>query len=116
MKPSDQLKAIYQRKRAALYSISLAFAGQELAGFRARQPSGSGVVGEFWTNQTSVAADSVFSDAFVDKDDMGWFISHGVDYGVYLELANDRKHEALRPIVEAAFPKFMEAVRGLYAD
>jgi len=116
MKPSDQLKEIYQRKRAALYAICLAYAAQALSEFRARQPSGSGVVGEFWTNQTSVAADSVFSDGFVDKDDVGWFLAHGVEYGVYLELANDRQHEALRPIVEGMFPKFMDAVRGIYAD
>ena len=115
MKPSDQLKEIYQKKRAALYSLCLAFAGAALSEFRSRQPGGSGVTGEFWTNQTSVAADSVFSDAFVDKDDVGWFLAHGVEYGVYLELANDRQHEALRPIVEAMFPKFMDAVRSVYA-
>ena len=116
MSASDQLAAIYQRRRAAVYALCLGFAGYALAAFRERQPMGSGNGGKYWENQTGVAAAEVFSDAFSESDEIGWFLAHGVEYGVYLEIANDRQNEALRPIVEEFFPKFMAQVRAIYAD
>lgn len=116
MRASDQLAAIYQRRRAAVYALCLGFAGYALAKFREEQPAIFAASGEYWTNQTTVAAQMVFSDAFSEGDAVGWFLAHGVEYGVYLELANDRQNEALRPIVEEFFPKFMQQVRAIYAD
>lgn len=37
-------------------------------------------------------------------------ISHGVDYGIYLEMCNERKYAILEPTVKAIGPK---AVNGL---
>jgi len=37
-------------------------------------------------------------------------LSHGVDYGVYLELANEGKYAILWPTVQSCSPK---AIRGL---
>jgi hypothetical protein len=121
------LDGVFERKKAALYALCLEYAGSVLAEFRARQPVStfdssflakysSANVGYFWTNRTGTAAAEVFSDAFLGDDAMGWFLAHGVDYGVYLELANDRRHAALQPLVAEFYPKFLSQAQALYAD
>jgi hypothetical protein len=118
---------IYSRRRAAVYALCLAYAGQILAEFRTQQLVGPGGgswidryngrgIGRYWNNQTETAARTVFSKAFTDGADIGFFISHMVEYGVYLELANDRRHEALRPIIEKAYPAFRRDIEALYSD
>lgn len=37
-------------------------------------------------------------------------LSHGVDYGVYLEFCNEKKYAVLRPTIDYISPK---AIRGL---
>lgn len=124
---SRNIGAIYARKRAAVLAICLAYAGQILKEFRIQQMTGPGGgswidryngrgKGRYWNNQTENAARQVFADAFIDGDDLGFFIAHMVDYGVYLELANDRRHEALRPLIEKFYPLFRRDLEAIYAD
>jgi len=124
---SANLDAIFERKRAAVLALCLAYAGQILAEFRVQQLVGPGGgswidryngrgAGRYWNNQTESAAKTVFADAFIDGEDIGFFIAHMMDYGVYLELANDRRHEALRPLIEQFFPAFKRDLAALYAD
>ncbi|MDD5303036.1 MAG: hypothetical protein PHS14_07985 [Elusimicrobia bacterium] len=124
---SRNLDAIYARKRAAVFALCLHYAALVLAEFREQQmvgPGGGSWIdryngrgkGRYWNNQTETAAREVFSDAFSDGDDIGFFIAHMVEYGVYLELANDRRHEALRPLIEKYYPRFRKDVEAIYAD
>jgi hypothetical protein len=121
------LDAIFARKRAAAFALCLAYAGQILSEFRVQQLVGPGGgswidryngrgTGRYWNNQTETAAKTVFADAFTDGDDIGFFIAHLVEYGVYLELANDRRHEALRPLIEKFYPLFKRDLAAIYAD
>ena len=114
--PAKKIREIYLIRRKAVLALCLAYAGKVLAEFHSRQPSALGASGRYWTNQTGVAADSVFSDAFIEGDSIGFFLSHAVEYGVYLELANSRRNEALRPLIEEFFPAFERDLRSLYAD
>jgi hypothetical protein len=113
---SRNLDAIFAHKRADVLALCLRFAGGIKAEFRVRQLVGQGVRGQYWTERLENAAKTVFSDAFIDGDDLGFYIAHMMDYGVYLELANDRKHEALRPLIEEFYPKFKAALQVIYAD
>lgn len=108
------IEDIYDRRRAAVYALSLDYAAKALAEFKRRQPRGIGNSGDFWTNQSSQAADRVFSDAYIQGEVIGWFLAHAVDYGVYLELANDRQNEALTPIIRELAPKFRRAIKDMY--
>lgn len=45
-----------------------------------------------------------------------WFLAHGVRYGVYVELANDRRYEAIRPIIQRFAGRFIAEVKALYGD
>jgi hypothetical protein len=124
---SRNLDAIFARKRAAVLALCLAYAAQILAEFRVQQLVGPGGgswidryngqgVGRYWNNQTETAAKTVFADAYIDGEDLGFFIAHMMDYGVYLELANDRRHEALRPLIEKYYPLFRRDLQAIYAD
>ena len=89
-----------RRREAAVFALAKAYSGEVLDYFHKRQPYAQGETGEYWTNQTSEAVKAVFSEAFQQSDAIGFFLAHGKEYGVYLELANDRQNEMLRPIIE----------------
>lgn len=120
----ENIAAIFERRRSAAIALCIEYAGRILAEFRKRQPpdaastwiaqyNGVGT-GDYWNNQTTAAARSVFSDAIVEDDEIGFFIAHMVEYGVYLELANDRRHEALRPLIEEFYEPFRKDLSELY--
>ena len=94
----------------AVFALSLEFAAKALNDFRQRQGTN-----EFWTNRTKIAKDTVFADAFLEQNIVGWFIAHSVEYGVYLELANNRQNEALRPIIRKWVKPFRRELKKLYA-
>lgn len=105
------IKSIYERRRQAVYALSLNYAARALNAFRAAQGTN-----RFWMNQTGQARDRMFSNAELTDNVVSWFMAHGVSYGVYLELANDRQHEALRPIIAALFPRFKRDLEQIYGD
>jgi hypothetical protein len=113
-KVKKRIRSIYDVRRAQIYGISLQYAAMALRDFQIQQRISPHSFGNFWNNQTAQAAARVFSRAFKDERSVGWFLAHGVFYGVYLELANDRKHEALRPIVQQYAEKFLKDIRKLY--
>ena len=93
------IAAIYKERKAKLYALALSYAGQAINKARSEKE---------WTDRTSQAKDRMFAEAFIDGSDIGFFLSHGVDYGLYLELANDRRYEIIRPVIEELAPKFYE--------
>lgn len=105
------IEDIYRKKEAALYALCLNYAALALQYFRSAQGGG-----RFWRNQTNQAMDRMFTDAFRDSKFIGWLMSHGVSYGVYLELANDRRHEAIRPVIQRYAGRFIAAAKRIYSD
>jgi len=81
--------------------------------FLTNQPAQQGAVGKYWSNITSDARNRVFSEVIDQATAVGFFMAHGIDYGVYLELANDRQNEALRPLIEKYGNLFIQRVRKL---
>ncbi len=106
---SRRIKGIYERRRLAVYALSLSYAARALNYFRQNQDNNA-----YWSNRTYQARDRVFADAQIEGDIVSWFIAHGVDYGVYLELANNRLHEALRPTIVHFFDDFKKDLESLY--
>jgi len=104
-------ESLFERKRAALYALSLRYAAEALNDFRKKQAQNA-----YWTNRTGTARDLVFSDAYLEETEVGWFIAHGVEYGVYLELANNGRYEALRPTIKEFAKPFFNDAKKLYKD
>jgi len=108
-KVKRSINDIYKRRVIASYALCKWYAGRAQEIFRRFQ-----MFNVFWNNQTSTAYNEVYGSEYKDKGDIGWFLSHAVEYGIYLELANDRKHEALRPIVQDLLPEFQEDLRKIW--
>jgi len=56
----------------------------------------------------------MFARAFNEGKDYGWFIAHGVDYGVYLTLANDRRNDALTFIIRKFAGRYFNDVKKVF--
>lgn len=104
------IEAMWDRRRAAVSALCAQYAGYALQNFRMKQAQSA-----FWTNRTGIAQDTVFSGVISERAVAGFFLAHAVEYGVYLELANDRRHQSLLPIVSGLYARFkrdLEEVLG----
>lgn len=109
MSVPDNIVKIIEQRKVKLFALSLSYAGKAINIFRQRQTGN-----QYWENKTSDAEKKMFSNAFIDGNEIGFFLSHGVEYGVYLELANDRQNEAIRPIMLELAPEFFKAVKEIF--
>ena len=103
------IDALYDRTKAAVYALCKQYAGLALQRFRQKQARDA-----YWNNQTNTAYNTVFSDAELTREYCEFFLAQSVEYGVYLELANDRKHEAIRPTVMAFYSRFMRDLEKIF--
>ena len=108
-KIADNVKEIYKKRRALVVALSISYSQRALNLFNAKQGND-----EFWNNQTFQAKDSVFAEEINTNSFVGFFIAHAKDYGVFLELKDNRKNEALRPIINALYPDFIKDLKRIY--
>ena len=108
-KVSRNIEEIYRRREIIAFALASSFAVRALNLFRNNQ-SGE----KYWQNQTQQAFQRVFSDAFKENNAIGFYIAHGVEYGISLELANNRDHAALRPITSGLAINFIRQLKQLY--
>lgn len=111
MSVGSTVKDIFDRRVAALYAEAQRLAAEALAELQDQQRDN-----QFWNNETFQALQRLFADAFQDDDAVGFFLAHGVEYGVYLELANNRQNEALRPMIEKYALKFKLFAQELFGS
>lgn len=105
------IESIMGRKILAAVALCHLYAGLSLQAFRVAQAQD-----EFWTNQTNMAYNTVFSGVVLTEQFVGFYLAHLMEYGVYLEMANNRLHESLRPIVTGLVDKFVEDVKKTFGD
>jgi len=106
---SKNIENLYDKRRVAVYALCLNYAARALRYFRQEQRQEW-----YWDNQTNIAMNTVFSKAFKDDNTLGFFLAHTQQYGIKLELGNNRRHEALRPIINKYLPKFQADLAKLY--
>ena len=104
----NNITKLYEFRKAKIYAQAVDFAGRALNMFKREQGEQT-----FWTNRTNQANSRMFAKAFIDDNDIGFFMSHHMIYGIYLELANDRQNEAIRPIMLHWAPLFIKAVKEI---
>lgn len=115
-KVKQNINAIYERRRAAVYALCLEYAARAIEWFHDIQPPIPDSWGAFWNNQTGQASLRMKTDAFIEGDIIGWFMAHTVEYGPYLELSNNRQNEAIRPVIRHFAGYFFEDIRKLYGE
>lgn len=105
------VKRAYNFKVEKAYRLCLAYAGYFKQRFRQKQAQNA-----YWNNQTGTAYATVESGAEKLDAELVAYLMQTVDYGLYLELANNRKHEAIRPTVMAFYSRFMRDVEKVFGE
>lgn len=63
-----------------------------------------------WTDRSSRAKQSLYSDSYWFGNVLRVELGHGVDYGIYLEFCNEKKYAIIKPTIDIISP---QAIRGL---
>ena len=66
-----------------------------------------------WTDRTGHARQRLTGWVEVLANKVRINIGHGVDYGVYLELCNERRYEILQPTINACSKEVLNGFSGL---
>jgi hypothetical protein len=112
----NKIKDIFATRVAQIEALDRLYASMAIIYFNSVQPPQPGRKGKFWHNILGEAALRMFAKAFREGLDFGWFISHGVDYGVYLTFCNDRRNDALTPIIKRFSGRYYKDIQRLYGD
>ena len=99
---------------AALEAINREYADIAINYFWREQKTGTNKPGRWWYNRTEQAAARMFTDTVRNKNETGWRIVHGVDWGIYLTLANNRQNDALTPIINRFAGRYLNDVKRLF--
>jgi hypothetical protein len=92
-----ELAAAYERLlHRALYRLALSYAPQIEAWMKQNAA---------WTDRTSNARQTLWAEAFDFADIVVLAFGHGVDYGVFLELANAGRYSIIFPALDYFSPK-----------
>ena len=91
-------EAAVERKCEAIAKTTLARYAQEMEQYAKAEAK--------WKDRTGDARKGLRGDAFYRPGvDMGITLAHTVEYGQYLETANDSKNAILKPTVEHFMPE-----------
>lgn len=66
-----------------------------------------------WTDRTGQARQRLKGTAEKVDDKFRIALSHGVDYGIWLELAHEKRYAVLEPTVRLQGPEVVRGFRGL---
>jgi hypothetical protein len=103
----DQTREFLERKKAGLYALLQNWAGQ-LEGYAKDHAP--------WTDRTGNARNGLHGGVEVRKDEYVLFLSHGVDYGIWLELAHGGNYAIVRPTVDAHLARIRATVLDYWSD
>lgn len=67
-----------------------------------------------WQDHTTNARQGLFAVPDIEKDRVILYLSHGVEYGVYLELCNQGRYAIIMPTLELHYPMVKKELRNMY--
>ena len=66
-----------------------------------------------WTDRTGIARQSLNGDSEWVGNKVRVSLSHGVFYGIWLELCNEGKYSIIMPTINKEAPKVMEGLKKI---
>jgi hypothetical protein len=108
-----KIAEIVARRKNSLFNLCRKYANKSEKYIKDMQTSEQGK-GEWWTNQTSQAIKLITGFTMKSGDYVGWGVAHRVEYGVYLELANNREHAVLLPTIQKYTPQFLADAKKIW--
>jgi len=103
----DKTKEYLDRKKAGMYALLQDWAGQMESYSKIHAP---------WTDRTSHARQSLHGGVDIDKDTFILYLSHGVEYGKWLELAHGGNYAIVRPTVDTHLSRIKQTVKDYWRD
>lgn len=103
----DQTKNFLERKKAGLYALLQNWAGQ-LEGYAKEHAP--------WTDRTGHARQSLHAGVEEQGDELILYLSHGVEYGIWLEVAHGGNYAIVRPTVDAHLARIRATVLDYWSD
>lgn len=103
----DETREYLERKKAGLYALLLNWAGtmERYAKFNAP-----------WTDRTGHARQSLHGGVDIRGDQQVLYLSHGVEYGIWLELAHGGNYAIVRPTVDAHLSRIRRTVKDYWSE
>lgn len=68
-----------------------------------------------WTDRTANARQSLYAIVSQENGKTTIFLSHGMDYGVWLELRNAGRYAIILPTLEAHYEQIASNVRRIFS-
>lgn len=94
-----------KRQRAASLALAENWGGQLEGRAKTNAP---------WADRTSNARNGLFGSVEDGNDAILIRLSHSIEYGVFLELANDGRFAILKPTIDAAIPEVVASYKKLW--
>jgi len=102
----DQTREFLERKKAGLYALLQNWAGTMEGYAKSYAP---------WTDRTGHARQGLQGGVDVRGDQQVLYLSHGVDYGIWLELAHGGNYAIVRPTVDAHLSRIRQTVKDYWS-
>ena len=102
------------KRRMDAYGVAVMDTLFQLGQFFAVKLEAHAVTNAPWTDRTGNAAQGLFGVVTKEGDKVVLILSHGVDYGVFLELAHQGNFAIIGPTLQQHYGEIMEAVRGIF--
>ena len=93
------------RQRAAVIMLAKNWSGQLEGRAKAAAP---------WTDRTGNARNGLFGSTEVKGNEVKIILGHSMEYGIFLELANDGRFAVLKPIIDQAVPEIYDSYKRLW--
>ncbi|MBO8169344.1 MAG: hypothetical protein H0Z35_09205 [Thermoanaerobacteraceae bacterium] len=103
----DGARDYIDRKKAGLYALLLNWAGQ-LEGYAKQHAP--------WTDRTGHARQGLHAGVEDRGDEFVLYLSHGVEYGIWLEMAHNGKYAIVGPTVDAHISRIRKTVIDYWRD
>jgi len=103
----DQTREFIERKKAGLYALLQNWAGQLEGYAKVHAP---------WTDRTGHARQGLHGGVDIRGEQLVLYLSHGVEYGIWLELKNEGKYAIVRPTVDAHLSRIRKTVIDYWSD
>ncbi len=103
----DGAREYISRKQAGLHALLLNWTGQ-MEGYAKQQAP--------WTDRTSHARQSLHSGVDVRDNQFVLYLSHGVEYGIWLEIAHGANYAIVGPTADVHAPRIRQTVLDYWRD
>ena len=103
----DGAREYIGRKQAGLYALLLNWAGQMEGYSKTHAP---------WTDRTSHARQGIHGGVDERNGQHILYLSHGVEYGIWLEIAHGGNYAIVGPTADVHLPRIRQTVLDYWRD